>query len=36
VAEKIPPEIVIEMAEHHTDDAMTERETNVLRQVAKT
>src|SRR5262244_559013 len=31
---KIPPEIAIEMAEHHADDALTEREIEVLRQVA--
>ena len=31
---RIPPEIAIEMAEHHTDDALTEREIEVLRQVA--
>jgi DNA-binding NarL/FixJ family response regulator len=31
---RIPPEIAIEMAEHHTDDALTEREIGVLRQVA--
>jgi len=31
---RIPPEIAIEMAEHHTDDALTEREMEVLRQVA--
>jgi DNA-binding NarL/FixJ family response regulator len=32
--EKIPPEIAVELAEHHTDDALTEREIDVLRQVA--
>ena len=31
---RIPPEIAIELAEHHTDDALTEREIGVLRQVA--
>ena len=31
---KIPPEIAIEMAEHHADDALTEREIEVLREVA--
>lgn len=31
---RIPPEIAVEMAEHHTDDALTERETEVLREVA--
>jgi len=31
---RIPPEIAVEMAEHHADDALTERETDVLRQVA--
>ncbi|HJX93105.1 MAG TPA: response regulator transcription factor [Pyrinomonadaceae bacterium] len=31
---KIPPEIAMEMAEHHTDDTLTERELEVLRQVA--
>jgi DNA-binding NarL/FixJ family response regulator len=31
---KIPPEIAVEMAEHHADDALTEREIDVLRQVA--
>jgi DNA-binding NarL/FixJ family response regulator len=31
---RIPPEIAIEMAEHHSDDALTEREIDVLRQVA--
>jgi len=31
---KIPPEIAVEMAEHHSDDALTEREMGVLRQVA--
>src|SRR5262249_57684408 len=33
-ASKIPPEIAVEMAEHHADDALTEREIDVLRQVA--
>lgn len=31
---RIPPEIAVELAEHHTDDALTEREIDVLRQVA--
>jgi len=31
---RIPPEIAVEMAEHHADDALTEREVGVLRQVA--
>ena len=31
---KIPSEIAVEMAEHHADDALTEREIEVLRQVA--
>ena len=31
---RIPPEIAVEMAEHHADDALTERELDVLRQVA--
>ena len=31
---RIPAEIAIEMAEHHSDDALTERETEVLRRVA--
>src|SRR5215813_1294683 len=31
---RIPAEIAVEMAEHHTDDLLTERETEVLRQVA--
>jgi DNA-binding NarL/FixJ family response regulator len=31
---RIPPEIAMEMAEHHSDDALTEREIEVLRQVA--
>lgn len=31
---RIPPEIALEIAEHHTDDALTEREVEVLRQVA--
>jgi DNA-binding NarL/FixJ family response regulator len=30
----IPPEIAVEMAEHHADDALTEREIEVLREVA--
>lgn len=31
---RIPSEIAIEMAEHHSDDALTEREIEVLREVA--
>ena len=31
---RIPSEIAIELAEHHTDDALTEREIEVLREVA--
>jgi DNA-binding NarL/FixJ family response regulator len=31
---RIPPEIAVEMAQHHTDDALTEREIEVLREVA--
>jgi len=31
---RIPAEIAVEMAEHHADDALTEREIEVLRQVA--
>jgi two-component system, NarL family, response regulator len=31
---RIPPEIAVEMAEHHTDDALTLRELEVLREVA--
>jgi len=31
---RIPPEIAVEMAEHHADDALTEREIDVLREVA--
>jgi len=31
---RIPPEIAVEMAEHHADDALTVREIDVLRQVA--
>jgi DNA-binding NarL/FixJ family response regulator len=31
---RIPPEIAVEMAEHHTDDSLTEREIEVLLQVA--
>jgi len=30
----IPSEIAVEMAEHHSDDALTEREIEVLREVA--
>ena len=32
---RIPAEIAMEMAEHHTDDALTQREVEVLRQVAE-
>jgi DNA-binding NarL/FixJ family response regulator len=31
---RIPPEIAVEIAEHHADDALSEREIQVLRQVA--
>ena len=31
---RIPAEIAVEMAQHHTDDALTEREIEVLRGVA--
>lgn len=31
---KIPPEIAVAIAEHHTDDALTEREIQVLQEVA--
>ena len=31
---KIPPEIAVELAEHHSDDDLTVREIDVLRQVA--
>jgi DNA-binding NarL/FixJ family response regulator len=31
---RIPPEIAVEMAEHHSDDALTTREVEVLREVA--
>jgi len=31
---KIPPEIAVELAEHHTDEALTGREIEVLQQVA--
>lgn len=31
---RIPPEIAVELAEHRTDDSLTEREIDVLRQVA--
>ena len=31
---RIPAEIAVEMAEHHSDDALTEREIDVLREVA--
>src|SRR5215510_10057429 len=32
---KIPPEVAIEMAEHHADDALSQREVEVLRLVAE-
>jgi DNA-binding NarL/FixJ family response regulator len=32
---RIPPEIAMEIAEHHADDALSEREIEVLRQVAE-
>jgi DNA-binding NarL/FixJ family response regulator len=31
---RVPPEIAVEMAEHHSDDALTQREIEVLREVA--
>jgi DNA-binding NarL/FixJ family response regulator len=31
---RIPPEIAVEMAEHHTDDALSDREVEILREVA--
>ena len=31
---RIPPEIAMELAEHHSDDELTEREIDVLREVA--
>ena len=31
---RIPPEIAVEMAEHHADDALTKREIQVLQEVA--
>ena len=31
---RVPPEVAIEMAAHHADDALTEREIEVLQQVA--
>ncbi len=31
---RIPAEIAVEMAEHHSDDALTEREIEVLQEVA--
>jgi DNA-binding NarL/FixJ family response regulator len=31
---RIPSEIAVEMAEHHSDDSLTEREIEVLREVA--
>src|SRR5258708_4465458 len=31
---RIPPEIAVGMAEHHSDDALTQRETQVLQEVA--
>jgi len=30
----VPPEIAVELAEHHADSSLTEREIDVLRQVA--
>jgi DNA-binding NarL/FixJ family response regulator len=32
---RIPPEIAVEIAEHHSDDLLTEREVEVLRRVAE-
>ena len=31
---RIPAEVAVEMAQHHSDDALTEREIEVLREVA--
>ena len=31
---RIPPEIAMEMAEHHADDVLTDREIEILRQVS--
>lgn len=31
---RIPPEIAVEIAEHHTDDCLSDREIEVLREVA--
>jgi DNA-binding NarL/FixJ family response regulator len=31
---RIPPEVAIKMAEHHSDDSLTEREIEILQQVA--
>lgn len=31
---RVPPEIAAELAEHHTDDVLTDREIEVLREVA--
>ena len=31
---RVPPEIAVEMAEHHSDDSLSAREIEVLRQVA--
>jgi DNA-binding NarL/FixJ family response regulator len=31
---RIPPEIAVEIAQHHADDALSEREIEVLREVA--
>jgi DNA-binding NarL/FixJ family response regulator len=31
---RIPAEIAVEIAQHHSDDALTEREIEVLREVA--
>ena len=33
---RIPAEIAVEIAQHHSDDALTEREIEVLREVAAT
>jgi DNA-binding NarL/FixJ family response regulator len=31
---RVPPDVAVELAEHHADDALTEREIEILRQVA--
>ena len=31
---RIPPEVAVEMAEHHADDALSDREIEVLREVS--